>query len=57
MVAEGGVAGLVEAEEGFLEGGSRGFAEAEELGKIFGELRAVAGFGVEADEFGERGLV
>ena len=57
LVAEGGVAGLVEAEEGFLEDGAGGFSHAEEFRERIGKFDTVAGFGVEADEFGEGGLV
>ena len=48
---------MVEAEKSFLQDGAGRFSHAEKLGKIFGELRAVAGFGIEADQFAERGLV
>ncbi len=57
LFAERDIAGLIEAKQGFLEGRARGFAEAQQLGEIFGEHGAVAGLGVEPDQFGEGGLV
>jgi hypothetical protein len=57
LVAEGTVARLVEAEEGFFEDGAGGFSHAQVFRKIFGEFLAVAGFGVRADELAEGGLI
>ena len=57
LVAERCVGGSIEAEQGFLQDGTRRFSEAQEFGEIFGEFLAVTERGIEADEFAEGGLV
>ena len=52
---ERGIGGLVDVEERFLEDGMRGFVQGEKPREIVGEFFAVAGLGVEADEFGRCG--
>ena len=46
LLAEGSVGGLVERAQGFLECGAKMFSHREQLGKVFGEGRAVSRFGV-----------
>ena len=57
MLAERGVGGLIEAQEGFLQDGAGRFSQAEKLREVFSEFRAISHLRIKPDEFGEGRLV